>query len=207
MSSHLYAYGVIEAEDLELDIEGVEGESPVQTVTFRTLSAVVTPIDDVDVERTDENTRAHDEVLREVMMEGDGRTVVPMQFGMAFKSARTLKSVMRGGRRAFRKALMDVDGKVELGVKVVGSEDGALTREDVAADISERLVAVSDQEAENDLYSERLLFNRSYLLDRDSQEAFGEAVSELEDDYPDATVQYTGPWAPYNFVDVEIEAQ
>jgi hypothetical protein len=207
MSSHLYAYGVIEAEDLELDVVGVEGESPVETVTFRTLSAVVTPIDDTEVERTDENTRAHDEVLRAVMTEGEGRTVVPMQYGMAFKSARTLKSVMRGGRRAFRKALMDVDGKVELGVKLVGPEDESLTREDVASDVSERLVAVSDSEAENDLYSDRLLFNRSYLVDRDEQEAFGEVVSSLEADYPDAIVQYTGPWAPYNFVDVEIGAK
>lgn len=207
MSSHLYAYGVIEAEDLELDIEGVEGEGPVQTVTFRTLSAVVTPIDDIDVERTDENTRAHDEVLREVMTKGDGRTVVPMQYGMTFKSARTLKSVMRGGRRAFRKGLMDVDGKVELGVKVIGPEEDAPDRDDVAANISERLVAVSDEEAENDLYSERLLFNRSYLVARDVQEAFGDAVSDLESEYPELTVQYTGPWAPYNFVDVEIEAQ
>ena len=207
MSSHLYAYGVIEAEDLELDMEGVEGEGPVRTVTYRTLSAVVTPIGDIDVERSDENTRAHDEVLRAVMTEGEGRTVVPMQYGMTFKSARTLKSVMRGGRRAFRKALMDVDGKVELGVKLVGPEDGSLTRDDVAADISERLVAVSDGEAENDLYSDRLLFNRSYLVDVDEQEAFGEAVSALEADYPDATVQYTGPWAPYNFVDVEIGAE
>ena len=207
MSSHLYAYGVIEAEDLELDVVGVEGESPVETVTFRTLSAVVTPIDDTEVERTDEYTRAHDEVLRAVMTEGEGRTVVPMQYGMAFKSARTLKSVMRGGRRAFRKALMDVDGKVELGVKLVGPEDESLTREDVASDVSERLVAVSDSEAENDLYSDRLLFNRSYLVDRDEQEAFGEVVSSLEADYPDAIVQSTGPWAPYNFVDVEIGAK
>ncbi|SFR45756.1 GvpL/GvpF family gas vesicle protein [Halogeometricum limi] len=207
MSSHLYAYGVVEAEDFELEMEGVEGEGPAETVTYRSLSAVVTPIDEMDVERTDENTRAHDEVLRAVMTEGAGRTVVPMQFGMTFKSARPLKSVMRGGRRAFRKALMDVDGAVELGVKVVADEDSTLDRETVGADVSERLVALSDGEAENDLYSDRLVFNRSYLVDTDEQDAFGDAVSDLEAEYPDAIVQYTGPWAPYNFVDVEIGAK
>lgn len=207
MSSHLYAYGVIEAEDLELDMAGVEGESPVETVTYRSLSAVVTPIDDIEVEQTDENSRAHDEVLRAVMTEGEGRAVVPMQFGMTFKSARTVKSVMRGGRRAFRKALMDVDDAVELGVKIVGEEDSDLDRETVAADVSSQLRAVSREEAENDLYSERLLFNRSYLVDADAQDEFGDVVDDLEDQFPDAIVQFTGPWAPYNFVDIEIEAQ
>jgi hypothetical protein len=207
MSTQLYVYGVVEAEDFELEMEGVEGESPVETVTYRSLSAVVTPIDDMDVEQTDENSRAHDEVLRAVMTEGDGRAVVPMQFGMTFKSARTLKSVMRGGRRAFRKALMDVDDSVELGVKLIVDEDSTLDRETVAADVSDQLTAVSDGEAENDLYSDRLLFNRSYLVDTDEQDAFGDAVAGLEDQYPDVTVDYTGPWAPYNFVDIEIGAQ
>jgi hypothetical protein len=141
------------------------------------------------------------------MTEGDGRAVVPMQFGMTFKSARTLKSVMRGGRRAFRKALMDVDDSVELGVKLIVDEDSTLDRETVAADVSDQLTAVSDGEAENDLYSDRLLFNRSYLVDTDEQDAFGDAVAGLEDQYPDVTVDYTGPWAPYNFVDIEIGAQ
>jgi hypothetical protein len=207
MSTQLYVYGVVDAEDFELEMEGVEGESPVETVTYRSLSAVVTPIDDMDVEQTDENSRAHDEVLRAVMTEGDGRAVVPMQFGMTFKSARTLKSVMRGGRRAFRKALMDVDDSVELGVKLIVDEDSTLDRETVAADVSDQLTAVSDGEAENDLYSDRLLFNRSYLVDTDEQDAFGDAVAGLEDQYPDVTVDYTGPWAPYNFVDIEIGAQ
>ncbi|MUV56269.1 Gas vesicle synthesis protein GvpL/GvpF [Halogeometricum rufum] len=207
MSTQLYVYGVVDAEDFELEMEGVEGESPVETVTYRSLSAVVTPIDDMDVEQTDENSRAHDEVLRAVMTEGDGRAVVPMQFGMTFKSARTLKSVMRGGRRAFRKALMDVDDSVELGVKLVVDEDSTLDRETVADDVSGQLTAVSESEAENDLYSDRLLFNRSYLVDADERDAFGDAVADLEDQYPDVTVDYTGPWAPYNFVDIEIEAQ
>ncbi|MFC6725975.1 GvpL/GvpF family gas vesicle protein, partial [Halobium palmae] len=106
--SHLYAYGVVEADDFELDVTGVNGASPVRTVDHRTLSAVVTDIDEMEPERTDENAQAHDRVLKAVLDHDGGRTVVPMQFGMTFKSARTLKSVLRGGRRAFTKALRDI---------------------------------------------------------------------------------------------------
>lgn len=119
MSDHLYAYGVIEQADVELDVEAVAGADRVYTVDYRNLSAVVSDIDTTDPERTDEDVERHDDVLRAVMDHGDGHTVVPMSFGMAFKSARTLKGVVRGARRAFRKALNDVDGGIELGVKVV----------------------------------------------------------------------------------------
>ncbi|WP_129115143.1 GvpL/GvpF family gas vesicle protein [Halegenticoccus tardaugens] len=208
MSSNLYTYGVIEKESIELDERGVEGGTPIRTVDYRSLSAVVSDIDTMEPERTDENTRAHDEVLREVLLYDGGRTIVPMRFGMVFKSGRTLKSVLRGGRRAFRRALNDLDGTFELGVKLVADEDGSLDREAVREDVGERLAGVSLRETEDDLYSDRLVLNRAYLVDRDEESAFGDVVSSIRDDYGDALrVRYSGPWAPYNFVDIEIGAQ
>jgi hypothetical protein len=206
MSDHLYAYGVIEQADVELDVEAVAGADRVYTVDYRNLSAVVSDIDTTDPERTDEDVERHDDVLRAVMDHGDGHTVVPMSFGMAFKSARTLKGVVRGARRAFRKALNDVDGGIELGVKVVAPEDGAYG--EAADDIQNRLSERAVEETENDLFSDRLLVNKSYLVDRDEREAFDDAVDAIEADYgEDLTVRYTGPWAPYNFVDIRIGAE
>lgn len=203
--NHLYTYGVVDDEEFELDVSGVDGGTPIRTVQYRTLSAIVSDIDTLEPERSDENVRAHDEVLREVIEAGDGRTVVPMQFGMVFKTGRTLKSVLRSGRRAFRKALLDVDGMVELGVKVVVDE-GETVDETVLQDIAERLTAAAERDVENDLFSDRLVLNRAYLVAYDDQEAFSEAVQAVRDDYEDLSVQYSGPWAPYNFVDIEIGA-
>lgn len=203
---HLYVYGVVEDGPLELSIEGVNGATPVHTVEHGPHYAVVTDIDELEPERTDENARAHDEVLRTVIEEG--HTVVPMQFGMVFKNARALKNVMRSGRRAFTSVLRDVEGKVELGVKVVVDEDAELARETVAEAAEDLLTPHSEGEVENDLFSDRLALNRSYLVDRDDREQFDQAVAEFEDEFDDrALVQYTGPWAPYNFVDIEIAAE
>ncbi|WP_254535117.1 GvpL/GvpF family gas vesicle protein [Halomarina litorea] len=205
--SHLYTYGVVEDDDpLDLSVDGVEGADRVYTVSHGPLAAVVTDIGTMDPERTDENARAHDDVLQAVLE--TGRTIVPMRFGMTFKNGRALKSVLRGGRRAFTKSLREIDGAVEMGVKLVADEGASLDREAVVADVADRLRAVSDEESENDLFSDRLVFNRSYLVDRADREAFDDAVSAIDDDYgEDLTVQYTGPWAPYNFVDIEIGAK
>lgn len=202
----LYAYGVIHQEDsIDLSVEGVHGGS-VYTVDYRSLSAVVSDIDEEDPERTDEAVEAHNEVLGAVMEYDDGRTVVPMQFGMVFKDGRTLKGVMRGASRAFRKALNEIDGTVELGVKLVAT--GGDVDEAAVADAAQQLTEIAVNETDDDLFSDRLLLNRSYLVDRDDVEAFNDAVEEIETAFDEQlTVQYTGPWAPYNFVDIRIGAE
>lgn len=200
---HRYAYGVVESEDLELDVSGVEGAKRAYTVTHRSIAAVVSDVDTTEPERSDENLQAHDDVLRRVMEHGEGRTVVPMQFGMAFANERTLKNVLRNARLPFTQALRNVEGAVELGLKVVADE-GADVDEEVLDRAAEDLEALSESVVENGRFTDRLLLNRSYLVDRDRREAFAERVDELEESIEGARVQFTGPWAPYNFVDVHV---
>jgi hypothetical protein len=205
--SHVYAYGIVEQEDLELAVDGVGGADRAYTVDYRSLSAIVSDIDTTDPERTDEAVETHNEVLQAVLEYDGGRTVVPMGFGMAFKNTRTLKGVIRGGRRAFRKALNDVEGTVELGVKLVASGDVTVDREAVREAVDGRLSAIAVDGTDGDLFSDRLVLNRSYLVDREDRDAFDDAVDEIEATHDDLLVQYTGPWAPYSFVDIRIGAE
>ncbi|HET7324930.1 MAG TPA: GvpL/GvpF family gas vesicle protein [Halococcus sp.] len=208
MSENLYAYGVVEDGDFELDVEGVAGARRAYTVSQGPLSAIVTDIDTMDPELTDENARAHDDVLQTALVADGGRTVVPMQFGSVFKNARTLKNVLRGGRLALTRSLRDIEGLVEFGVKLIAEEDTAVDADEIRTDAGAKLEEASIRTAENDLFSERLIMNRSYLIDRDERMKFDEAVDAITDEYGDVlTVQYTGPWPPYNFVDIEIGTQ
>ncbi|WP_336344907.1 GvpL/GvpF family gas vesicle protein [Halalkalicoccus ordinarius] len=203
----LYAYGVIEREDVEFETDGVNGAERAYTVGYQTLSALVTDIDTVEPEQSDENTRAHDEVLQQLLQYDGGRTVVPMQYGMAFKNARTLKSVLREARPAFTRALREVENDVELGLKVLTEEGAEVDEEAIREEVTERFDERAISVTSDDLFSDRLIVNRSFLIDRDEREAFDRAVGEFEDDHEELLVQYTGPWAPYNFVDIEIGAQ
>lgn len=201
---HLYVYGIVEDEELELDVEGVGGAEQVYTVTTGGLSAVVSDIDTTDPERTTEAMEAHDGVLKAVL---EDRTVVPMSFGMAFKDERTLRNVLGGGKRAFRKALDEIEGTVELGVKVVSEADADLRRDPVRAETRDRLEPIAVDVVGNDLFSDRLLVNDAYLVERDDREAFDHAVGDLEQELDGVVVQYTGPFAPYNFVDIHVGAE
>ncbi len=208
MSSNLYTYGIIEQGPLDVDVKGVDGSEPITTVDYRSLSAVVSEIETMEPDRADENATAHDEVLRAVLQSDGGRTVVPMRFGMVFKNENALKNVLRNGRVAFRRSLNDLDGMVELGVKLVTKDEATVDRPAVVEDVATRLREVADTESGNDLYSDRLVFNRAYLVARDDQTAFDDAVSEIREEYgKDLHVQYNGPWAPYNFVSIEIGAE
>ena len=201
----MYAYGVLEQQDLSLSVDGVEGASDLYAIDYKGLSVAVTDVDTTDVERTDENVQAHDDVLQTILTHDGGRTIVPMGFGMAFKNARTLKGVVRGARRAFRKALNDIEGTVELGVKLVSTGDDDPENLDA---IRDALSAVAVNETDDDLFSDRLLLNRSYLVAREDQDAFGDVIDDIEADHGDAVlVKYTGPFAPYSFVDIQIGAE
>ncbi len=208
MSDNLYAYGVIEQEDIELGVDGVAEAKRIYTIDYRTLSAVVSDIDTTEPARTDEDVEAHNNVLQRVLEYDGGRTVVPMSFGMAFKNGRTLKGVLRGARRVLRSALNEIEGTIELGVKIIAPAESALPQAEIQHDVTDRLSAVSINETENDLFSDRLLVNKSYLVERDHRANFDAAIDGIEAAYDDElTIQHTGPWAPYNFVDIHIGAE
>ncbi|MFP8954395.1 GvpL/GvpF family gas vesicle protein [Natrialbaceae archaeon A-arb3/5] len=202
-----YVYGIIDGDPIEFETDAVAGADSVYTVSHRRIGAVVSDIDTTDPEETDEDAQRHDDVLREIMEYDGGRSIVPMQFGMAFESDRTLKNVLRGARPAFRRAMSDIEDRFELGLKVVRDEDAAIDTADVEEGVAAELEPIAEQSVPNDLFSDRLVLNRSYLVERDEREAFDEAVARLEDEYDELTFRYTGPFAPYSFVDVKIGAQ
>ncbi|NUB92628.1 GvpL/GvpF family gas vesicle protein [Haloterrigena sp. SYSU A121-1] len=205
--THRYVYGVMNDDPVEFETDAVGGADRVYTVSHRRLNAVVSDIDTTDPEETDEDAQRHDDVLREIMERDGGRTIVPMQFGMAFENDRALKNVLRGARPAFRRAINDIEGREELGLKIVREEDADVDTDALEAAVADELESIAAQSVPNDLFSDRLVLNRSYLVDRDERERFDEAVADLEDEYDDLMFRYTGPFAPYSFVDVKIGAQ
>ena len=107
----------------------------------------------------------------------------------------------------FTRTLREIDGMIELGLKVLTEEDATVDPEELTAEVEERFDRISVNVVENELFSDRLVINRSYLVERENRDAFDEAVGEFEAAHEELLVQYTGPWAPYNFVDIEITAQ
>jgi hypothetical protein len=87
----------------------------VYTVHHEGLAAVVsnTPIQVYDPTR--ENVFAHEQVNETVMREF---TVLPMAFGVLFRTEEDIVELMRGTYEALRDVLAKMEGKVEFGLKI-----------------------------------------------------------------------------------------
>jgi hypothetical protein len=109
-----------------------------------------------------------------------------------------------------RECLKLVDNMVELGVKAVLNGDIAFVnpekRKECVLDILGSLNTRAKQAVTGDLFSDRLILNASFLVNKEDIDAFSNEVMKLQEKYPMLKLLYSGPWAPYNFVYIKIGA-
>ncbi len=187
---------------------GMDGEE-VYTISYKQVAAVVSDAKVKEYEPNPENARKHDQVIRKVM---EDCTVLPMALGMVFKDKRTMLLVIRASYRAIKKSLDAFQNKVELGVKIIVPQDQTDHADDhsfqkAKSDILSSLSELACKTKEGRLFSDRLLLNASFLVQRDETEAFSKTLGDLDDKYRSLEAKYSGPWAPYNFVNIKIAGQ
>jgi len=183
-------------------------DNEVYTVPYRDIAAVVSDSPMKDYELTEDNIRRHEAVLRRVMEE---HTVVPVEFGTTIKNERILRRLMTKAYNTARECLKLVDNMVELGVKAVLNEDIVFVdpekRKECVSDILASLNTRAKQTVMGELFSDRLILNASFLVNKEDIDAFSERVVELQEKYPMLRLLNSGPWAPYNFVYIKIGAE
>jgi len=54
---------------------------------------------------------------------------------------------------------------------------------------------------------DRMIMNAAFLVSRDEEAAFDARVKELGSQYDKLTFRYTGPWPPYNFVNIRLKLE
>lgn len=126
----LYLYGVTSSSHpLHLDeLSGLGGEAP-RPVVEGGLAAVVGPApDSLRAKRRD--LLAHQDVVTGLLSQG---TVLPMQFGLVLDDEDAVRAELTASREHYAALLEDLDGRVELNVKVSYQEE-ALLRQVLAED-------------------------------------------------------------------------
>lgn len=180
----------------------------IYTIPYRDIAAVVSDSPMMDYEMTEDNIRRHEAVLRQVM---ECHTVVPVEFGTTIKNERILGCLLTKAYESTRGCLRLVDNMVELGVKVVLNGDIVFTdtekRKEHASDILGSLSTIAKQAVAGDLFSDRLILNASFLVNKEDTNTFSNEVMRLQEKYPMLKLLYSGPWAPYNFVSIKIGAE
>jgi hypothetical protein len=202
-----YVYCVIPYPTKERESFGNLGfdASEVYTLDYRDLAPVVSDVTYRDYAVDEQEVEVHRNVVEQVMQ---GHSVIPVAYGMAFKSRKLLQIAMSAGYQAMQKALPVVDGKVELGIKVFLPKDlepmGRAQRDECSADFLQSLLAVSADSKKLKLFSDRLILNSTFLVEKSGMDEFSLQVGRLTEKYTELKVQYSGPWPAYNFVDIHI---
>ncbi len=199
-----YVYCIIKSQGEKKSFGNIGfGGEEVYTLEYRDFAPVVSNAAVKKYEVSDEEIELHRRVEEQVMKE---HSVLPVAYGMVFKNKKLLLFAMSAGYKAMKKAMSEVDNRVELGVKVFQSKEAAAWdgKEKCKSDFIEALKKKAVQSKELKLFSDRLVLNASFLVDRDKMDDFSGEVGQLGNKYANLKIQYSGPWPPYNFVDIQI---
>jgi hypothetical protein len=97
-------------------------------------------------------------------------------------------------------ARMQLGRLVETAVEDMGNS--------FVADIHEQLKQVAVASRSNKPIGDRMIMNAAFLVERDRDKAFDEKVKEISRRYEELlTFKYTGPWPPYNFVNIKLKLE
>jgi hypothetical protein len=66
---------------------------------------------------------------------------------------------------------------------------------------------VSVASRSNKPIGDRMIMNAAFLVTRDTEQAFDARVKDIGVKYDKLTFKYTGPWPPYNFVNIRLKLE
>ena len=75
------------------------------------------------------------------------------------------------------------------------------------ADILDQLRDVSVASRINKPIGDKMIMNAAFLISRDQETAFDAKVKSIASRFDKLTFKYTGPWPPYNFVNIRLKLE
>jgi hypothetical protein len=87
--------------------------------------------------------------------------------------------------------------------------DAALQQrsERYVAEFLQRLRDVSVASRVNRAIGDKMIMNAAFLVQRDQEQAFDRRIKEIASRFDKLTFKYTGPWPPYNFVNIRLKLE
>jgi hypothetical protein len=96
--------------------------------------------------------------------------------------------------------------RMQLGRLIEGALEDMGTR--YVSDIHDALKPVAVASRSNKPIGDRMILNAAFLVDRAQEQLFDERVKETSRKYEELlTFKYSGPWPPYNFVNIKLKLE
>lgn len=81
-------------------------------------------------------------------------------------------------------------------------------RRQIEEEILKPLQKLATAAKANEPISEKMLLNSAFLLDKDKEPQFDEAVNALHDKWEEKVdFKYSGPWPAYNFINIRLQVE
>jgi Gas vesicle synthesis protein GvpL/GvpF len=71
----------------------------------------------------------------------------------------------------------------------------------------QRLRDVSVASRVNNAIGDKMIMNAAFLVQREQEPAFDRRIKDIASHYDKLTFKYTGPWPPYNFVNIRLKLE
>lgn len=197
--AYIYVYGLID-KDINTGIKGLKNKT-IEKIKFKDIWVLTSPYPNLRPMVKEDEAMQHAEILKKIAKR---TTIIPMSFGTVFKDQEILEAVLEKSYPIIKSTLEDIRGKIELGVKVLKNQNSDDTYDKLASEILESLNKLSVKSVQGDRFSERLLLNHSFLVEKSRFSEFSEKIGELEMNNKDLKFVYTGPWPPYSFINIKI---
>jgi Gas vesicle synthesis protein GvpL/GvpF len=215
---HLYAItGAKDAPKLRAEV------APCRVVTAARLAAVMGPT----LGGLDEQEAAleHDRVVGAIV--DVCSAVIPLRLGVEVAAEDDAVKILEENAVSLRKTLRRLHGRVEMGFKAIWSQEGGrpvrgveraapgtppreLSRDDLPMlpfDLGRIHAIVESRKDRRELLQARRgrrIFEGSYLVPREEVDTFFQALDDISHADPELPFLASGPWAPYNFCDLEL---
>ena len=196
----LMLYGVAE-------LEGSDGDSlaPGTTiVAFRDLGAVVKSAPYVARTPTTEEVEAHRQVVEWIFLR---RPFLPAPIGVVFRSRDALARWLELHAVTLTDGLGFVDGRVGARLHLARRIGDGLEAVDVAAKSAEVFRQLRQHAAASITLKPRepqRSASAAFLVERDRWPGFVDLVAEEARQHAELTFDQTGPWPPYDFVNMQF---
>ncbi len=106
-------------------------------------------------------------------------------------------------KKAVKRSLNFYQAKIKLGKKIENILNKK--RNEVTEEIMKKMAPISVSCVKNDCFDERMVANTAFLIHRNMEPKFDQRMQELGKSYSKLfTFKYSGPWPPFNFVDIKI---
>ena len=95
--------------------------------------------------------------------------------------------------------------RMQLGRLIEGALEESASR--YVATVHEELKRVSVASRSNKVIGDRMIMNAAFLVRRDKENDFDAIVKRIGARHDKLTFKYTGPWPPYNFVNIRLKLE